>query len=176
MPAARRAALVISVIAGACLTLAGCSGSSSSSGGAASPAAGGPNQPVNVNTSPASLPPTTGQLTGKFCNDFKSIGAVARLPANATGSLSELRKRGVPVLNQAATYFEGLATEAPAKPGQALRVIAADYKAMAASISSGNTSSLGKAVSQVENLTTNGSSGSAFRQLITYSVTKCLAA
>ena len=173
MPAARRAALVISVVAGACLTLAGCSGSSSSSGGAA---AGGPNQPVPVNTSPASLPPTVGKITGKFCNDFKSIGAIARIPDNATGSLSELRQRGVPALNRAATYFEGLATEVPAKQAQALRVVAADYKAMAASISSGNTTSLGEAVSQAENLTTNGSSGSAFRQLITYSVTKCLAA
>jgi hypothetical protein len=170
MPAARRAALVISVVAGACVTLAGCSGSSSSS------TAAGPNHPVAVDTSPAPVPSTSGQLTGKFCNDFKSIAAIARLPANATGSLSELQKNGVPALNKAVTYFDGLAAEAPPKPAQALRVIAADYKAMAASISSGNTDSLSKAASQIANLTTNGSSGDAFRQLITYSLTKCLAA
>ena len=148
MPAARRAALVVSVVAGACLALAGCSGSSTSSGGSGTPASGGVNIPAGSNTSsPAAAP---------------------------TGSLSDLRKNGVPALNQMATYFDGLAAEAPAKAGQELRVIAADYKALAASIQSGNTGSLSKSVSQVQNLTTNGSSGTAFRQLITYMLTKCL--
>ena len=178
MPAAKRAALVVSVVAGACLALAGCSGSSSSSGGttgSGGAASGGPNQPAGLSTSPpASSIPGSTQLTGKFCDDFKSVGAHVTLPANATGSLTELRSRGVPAINQVATYFDGLAAEAPAKPAQALRVIAADYKALAASISSGDTGSLSKAVSQMQNLTTNGASGDAFRQLIAYMVTKCV--
>jgi hypothetical protein len=177
MPTARRAALVISVVAGACVALAGCSGSSSSSGGTSGSggsASGGPNQPAGLSTSPpASVIPGSNQLTGKFCDDFKSVGAHVTLPANATGSLSELRNRGVPAINQVATYFDGLAAEAPAKPAQALRVIAADYKALATSISSGNGGSVSKAVSQMQNLTTNGSSGNAFRQLIAYMITKC---
>ena len=177
MPAARRAALIVSVVAGVCVTLAGCSGSSSSSGGttgSGGAASGGPNQPAGLSTSPpASGVPGSSQLTGKFCDDFKSVGAHVTLPANATGSLTELRSRGVPAINQVATYFDGLAAEAPAKPAQALRVIAADYKALAASISSGSAGSVSKAVSQMQNLTTNGSSGSAFRQLIAYMITKC---
>ena len=177
MQAARPAALVISVVAGACLALAGCSGSSSSSGGttgSGGAASGGPNQPAGLSTSPPAVPlPSSGQLTGKFCDDFKSVGAHVTLPANATGSLSDLRKHGVPAINQVVTYFDGLAAEAPAKPAQALRVIAADYKALATSISSGNADSVSKAVSQMQNLTTNGSSGTAFRELISYMITKC---
>ena len=177
MPAARRAALIVSVVAGVCVTLAGCSGSSSSSGGttgSGGAASGGPNQPAGLSTSPpASGVPGSSQLTGKFCDDFKSVGAHVTLPANATGSLSDLRKHGVPAINQVVTYFDGLAAEAPAKPAQALRVIAADYKALATSISSGSAGSVSKAVSQMQNLTTNGSSGSAFRQLIAYMITKC---
>ena len=177
MPAARRAALIVSVVAGVCVTLAGCSGSSSSSGGttgSGGAASGGPNQPAGLSTSPpASSIPGSTQLTGKFCDDFKSVGAHVTLPANATGSLTELRSRGVPAINQVATYFDGLAAEAPAKPAQALRVIAADYKALATSISSGSSGSVSKAVNQMQNLTTNGSSGSAFRQLIAYMITKC---
>ena len=180
MPAARRAALIVSVVAGVCVTLAGCSGSSSSSGGTSGSsgsggsASGGPNQPAGLSTSPpASGVPGSSQLTGKFCDDFKSVGAHVTLPANATGSLSDLQKHGVPAINQVVTYFDGLAAEAPAKPAQALRVIAADYKALATSISSGNAGSVSKAVSQMQNLTTNGSSGNAFRELIAYMVTKC---
>jgi hypothetical protein len=174
MPASRRAALVVSVVAGACLALAGCSGSSSSSGGSAS---GGVNLPAGSNTSsPAAAPAGNSALTGKFCTDFRSAAEQVKLPANATGSASDLRKYGVPDLNKAAAYFDGLASEAPAKPAQALRVIAADYKTLAASISSGDTNSLSKAVSQMENLTTKGSSGDAFRQLIAYMVTKCVQA
>jgi hypothetical protein len=177
MPAARRAALVISVVASACVALAGCSGSSSSSGGTSGSggsASGGPNQPAGFSSSPPTVPiPNSNQLTGKFCDDFKSVGAHVTLPANATGSLSDLQKHGVPAINQVAAYFDGLAAEAPAKPAQALRVIAADYKALATSISSGNSGSVSKAVSQMQNLTTNGSSGNAFRELISYMVTKC---
>jgi hypothetical protein len=177
MPAARRSALVVSVVAGACLALAGCSGSSSSSGGSGASASGGVNIPAGSNTSsPAATPAGSGALTGKFCTDFRNVAEQVKLPANATGSESELRKYGVPDLNKVAAYFDGLAAEAPAQPARALRVIAADYKALAASISSGNTGSLSKAVSQMENLTTNGSSGEAFRQLITYMVTKCVQA
>ena len=172
MPASRRAALVVSVVAGACLALAGCSGSSSSSGGSAS---GGVNLPAGSNTSsPAAAPAASGALSGKFCTDFRNVAEQVKLPANATGSKSELRRYGVPDLNKVATYFDGLAAEAPAKPAQALRVIAADYKALAGSISSGDTGSLSKAVSQMQNLTTNGASGDAFRQLIAYMVTKCV--
>jgi hypothetical protein len=174
MPAARRAALVVSVVAGACVALAGCSGSSTSSGGSAS---GGVNIPAGSNTSsPAAAPSGSAALSGKFCTDFRNVAEQVRLPANATSSQSDLRKYGVPDLNKMAAYFDGLAAEAPAKPAQSLRVIAADYKALAASISSGNTGSLSKAVSQMENLTTNGASGNAFRQLIAYMVTQCLQA
>ena len=175
MPAARRAALVVSVVAGVCLALAGCSGSSSSSGGSGAAASGGANIPAGSNTSsPAAAPPSSTALTGKFCTDFRNVAEQVKLPANATGSKSELSKYGVPDLTKVATYFDGLAAEAPAKPAQALRVIAADYKALAASISSGDTGSLSKAVSQMQNLTTNGASGDAFRQLIAYMVTKCV--
>jgi hypothetical protein len=177
MPAPRRAAFVISVVAGACVMLAGCS-SSSSSGSISSgtPASGGVNVPAPVDTSPASAPPASSKLTGKFCTDFRSVGEHVKLPANATGSLSALQRHGVPDLNKVAAYFDGLAAEAPPQAGQELRVIAADYKALAASIASGNATSLSKAASQMENVTTNGSSGNAFRQLISYMVTKCLAA
>ena len=175
MPAARRAALVVSVVAGVCLALAGCSGSSSSSGGSGAAASGGANIPAGSNTSsPAAAPPSSTALTGKFCTDFRNVAEQVKLPANATGSKSDLRKYGVPDLNKVAAYLDGLAAEAPAKPAQALRVIAADYKALAASISSGDTGSLSKAVSQMQNLTTNGASGDAFRQLIAYMVTKCV--
>jgi len=177
MPAARRAALVVSVVAGACLALAGCGGSSSSSGGSGTSASGGVNIPAGSNTSsPAAAPPGSSALTGKFCTDFQKVGEQVRLPANATGNMNALKKYGVPDLNKVATYFDGLAAEAPAKPAQELRVIAADYKALAASISSGNTSSLSKVTSQMENLTTNGASGNAFRQLIAYMVTQCVKA
>ena len=175
MQAARPAALVISVVAGACLALAGCSGSSTSSGGSGTPASGGVNIPAGSNTSsPAAAPTGSAALSGKFCTDFRNVAEQVKLPANATGSKSELRRYGVPDLTKVATYFDGLAAEAPAKPAQALRVIAADYKALAASISSGDTGSLSKAVSQMQNLTTNGASGDAFRQLIAYMVTKCV--
>jgi hypothetical protein len=163
------------VVAGVCLALAGCSGSSSSSGGSGAAASGGANIPAGSNTSsPAAAPPSSTALTGKFCTDFRNVAEQVKLPANATGSKSDLRKYGVPDLNKVAAYLDGLAAEAPAKPAQALRVIAADYKALAGSISSGDTGSLSKAASQMENLTTNGASGSAFRQLISYMVTKCV--
>jgi hypothetical protein len=175
MPAARRAALVVSVVAGACLALAGCGGSSSSSGGSGT--SGGVNIPAGSNTSsPAAAPSGSSALSGKFCTDFQKVGEQVRLPANATDSTSALKKYGVPDLNKVAAYFDSLAAEAPAKPAQELRVIAADYRALAASISSGDTGSIGKVVSKMENLTTSGASGTAFRQLIAYMVTQCVKA
>jgi hypothetical protein len=156
------------------VALAGCGGGS---GGSGTSASGGVNIPASSSTSPsASSTSGSSMLTGNFCNDLKNIGEHVKFPANATGSLSELRQNGVPALNQVAAYFDRLAAEAPPKAGQELRVIAADYKALAASITSGNTNSLSKIASKMESLTTNGSSGTAFRQLIAYMVTKCISA
>jgi hypothetical protein len=176
MPAQRLAALVVSVVAGACVTLAGCGGNPSGSSGSGTSVSGGVNIPASSTSPSASATSGSGKLTGDFCNDFKNIGEHVKVPANVTGSLSELRQNGVPALNTVAAYFDALAGEAPAKAGQELRVIAADYRALAASITSGNTNSLSKVVSQMENLTTNGASGTAFRQLIAYMATKCLTA
>ncbi len=176
MPAQQRAAaLVISVVAGTCVLLSGCGGSSSSSGGSPAnstngSAAGGPMMPVGGTSG------TGVKLTGHFCTDFKNIGQNIKVPANATGSLTNLKQHGVQYLDQAAAYFNKLAAEAPPQAGKELRVIASDYQAMAASISSGNIGSLSKIEQRMVSLTTKGAAGSAFRQLIAYMVTKCMAA
>ena len=98
MPAfgnARGGALVTAVLAGACLTLAGCGGSSSSSGSAA----GGPNIPassVSSASAAAAAGGTAGKLTGNFCTDFQNMGTNISVPANARGSLSAFKQYGSP--------------------------------------------------------------------------------
>jgi hypothetical protein len=176
MPAQRRAAaLVISVVAGSCVLLSGCGGGSSSSGGS----------PANSTNGSASggtmqrLGSTSGthvKLTGHFCTDFKNIGQNIKVPTDATGSLTALKQHGVQYLDQAAAYFNKVAAEAPPQAGKELRVIASDYQAMAASISSGNVGSLAKIEQRMVSLTTKGTAGNAFRQLIAYMVTNCTAA
>jgi hypothetical protein len=174
MPAfgnARRRAVVTAVLAGACLALAGCGGSNSSSGSAA----GGPNIPLS-SASPASAGGTSGsagKLTGNFCTDFKNLGTNIKVPADAQGSLSALQQHGAPYLSEAAAYFNGLAGEASPQAGKELRIIAADYQALAASIASGNLSSLSEVEQQMASLATKGTSGTAFRQLLAYMLTKC---
>ena len=180
MPAQHRAAaFIISVMAGTCVLLAGCAGRSSSPSGT----------PANSQNGQASADPavspggnsggsTSGsgaKLTGNFCIDFKNIGTNIKVPANATGSLTDLKQHGVQYLDQAAAYFSNLAAEAPPQAGKELRIIASDYQAMAASISSGNIGSLGRIEQRMVSLTTNGAAGNAFRQLINYMVTKCTA-
>jgi hypothetical protein len=176
MPAHRWAALTVAVVAGGCMTLAGCGGSSGGPGnsGATSPSA------AATTASPAGTSSGTSgggaKLSGNFCTDFKNIGQNIKVPASATGSLTALEHNGVRYLDQAAAYFNGLAGEAPPQAGKELRIIASDYHVMAASISSGNYGSLPKIEQQMVSLTTKGAAGTAFRNLITYMVTKCASA
>ncbi len=166
---ARWGALVIAVVAGTCVTLTGCGGGSSASS-PSTPASAGPSVPA------ADTPGNAVKLTGNFCTDVKNIGTNIRVPANATGSLSAVRQHGVPYLNQAAAYFNALATEAPAQAGKWLRILAADYQAMAGSIASGNVSSLPKIEQQMVSILTKGAGATALRQLLAYMVTKCASA
>ena len=174
MPAfgnARWGALVTVTLAGACLTLAGCGGSSSSSGSAA----GGPNIPLS-SVSPASAGGTSGtagKLTGNFCADFKNIGTNIKVPANAQGSLSAFKQYGAPYLREVAAYFNGLAGESSPQAGKWLHIIATDYQALAGSVASGNLSSVSKAEQQMASLTTKGTGGTAFHQLLVYMLAKC---
>jgi len=162
---ARRWAAVIAVLAGLCA--AGCSGSSSSSSPTALPSGA-------VTVPPAgSASGSIGKLTGHFCTDVQKIGASARLPADAQGSLSAAKQHGVPYLGQLRAYFNGLAGEAPAKLKSSLRTIAATVQQLAAAVSAGNYSSPAKIEQQLQSLSTNGPSGTAFRNLLAYMVTKC---
>ena len=164
MPAQRWAALVISAVAGACVTLASCSSSSSSSG----------SPPVSVPSGVATVPsgPAAGssggfaKLTGNFCTDVRSMGNNIRPPANATGNSTATKH----YLSQAKTYFSGLAAEAPKQVAGSLHAIATRLQALAAAASSGNDSSLTK---KLQSLTTNGTTGNAFRNLLDYMVRNC---
>ena len=160
----KRAALVIIVVASGCVLLAGCGGGSGSPGGSAA----GP-----VKTAPSN-PSTSGpKLTGNFCTDFKNIGQSVKLPA-AKGSPSTLQQQGVQYLAHAATYFNGLAQEAPVQAGKELRLIAGDYQAIAESVYRNDMDSLSKIEKQMQSLTSNGAAGDAFRQMVTYVTTKCM--
>jgi hypothetical protein len=114
-----------------------------------------------------------GKLTGNFCNDFKTIGTNFQLPASAQSSVSTAQHQGVQYLNKLKAYFTGLAKEAPPSVSKDLRTIAAEYQSISAAITSKSLNSLSKIEQQVQNLTTNGASGTAFRSLIAYLVTKC---
>ena len=169
MSAPRVAALLITAVAGTCVTLAGCSSGASTGSSGSLPVA----LPTAVVTSvpPAPLSSVL-KLTGNFCADFRNLGRNISVPANAQGSLSAFKKHGTVYLNQVAAYFNGLAAEAP-QAGKALRIIAADYSAMASSIASGNLASLSKIDRQLASLATTGTSGAAFRQLVDYMVRNC---
>src|SRR5260370_839918 len=167
MPAQRWAALVISVVAGACVTLASCSSSSGRSG---SPPVSLPSGAVTVPRGPAGgSSGSFGTLTGNFCTDVRAIGNNIRPPAGATGSSTAAKR----YLNQANTYFSGLAAEAPKQVAGALHSVAAELQALAAAVSSGNNNSLTKVGQKLQSLTTTGATGNAFRNLIDYMGRKC---
>ena len=167
MPAQRWAALVISAVAGACVTLASCSSSSSSPGSLPTSL---PSGAVTAPSGPAAgSSGSFGTLTGNFCGDVRSMGNNIRPPANATGNSTATKR----YLNQAKTYFSGLAAEAPKQVAASLHTIAAQVRALASAASSGNDSSLTKVGQKLQSLTTNGATGNAFRNLIDYMVRKC---
>src|SRR5215468_2326133 len=99
------AALVISVAASGCVLLAGCGGGSGGSDTSGGSAAG----PMKRLSNDASTSGTGVKLTGDFCTDFKNMGQSVRVPAGVQSDLNTLRQHGVKYLNQAATYFSGLA-------------------------------------------------------------------
>jgi hypothetical protein len=172
----KRAALVISVVASGCVLLAGCGGSSSSSNSGGS-AAGPMKKVTNDSSAPGGGASGTGaRLTGNFCTDFKNIGQRVRIPASAQSDPGTLQRHGAQYLTQAAAYFQGLAAEAPPQAGKELRVLAADYQAIARSIHGSNISSLSRIEKQMESLASGGATGDAFRQLVTYVTTRCLSA
>jgi hypothetical protein len=163
--------LVIAAVAGTCVTLAGCSSGPASSD--SSPPASGPSAAATAVPSPVPGGAPIGKLTGNFCNDFKRIGTNFQLPASAQGSLGAAQQTGVRYLNELEAYFTGLAKEAPPQVANDLHTIAADFQSTASAISSKSLSSLSKIETKLQNLTTNGASGAAFRNLISYLVTKC---
>jgi hypothetical protein len=168
----KRAALVISVVAGGCVLLAGCGGGSGGSNNSGGLAAG----PMKSASNDAATSGTGVRLTGNFCTDFKNIGQSVRIPASAHGDMKTLQQHGAQYLTQAATFFTGLAAEAPPQAGKELHVIAGDYQAIARSIYRSNISSLSKIEKQMESLTSSGTTGDAFRQLVTYVTINCMSA
>jgi len=174
MPAQHRAAaLVISVVAGTCVLLAGCGSSSSRPADSTGPkASAGPMIPAG--STPASGTSGTGtKLTGNFCTDFKNFGQDVKVPSDVTSSLAAMREHGARYLDQAEAYFKGLAAEAPPQVATELRVIASDYQGMAASISTGNAAALTKTEQKMASLTTKGPSATAFRKLVLDLISKC---
>jgi hypothetical protein len=157
---------------GTCVALASCS--SSTTTGANSPSTSLPSGAVTVPPTPTGVAAgSVGKLTGNFCNDFKSIGTNFQLPASAQSSTSAAQTQGVRYLNKLDAYFTGLAKEAPPQVANDLRTIAADFQSTSSAISSKSLNSLPKIEQKLQNLTTNGATGTAFRNLIGYLVTKC---
>jgi hypothetical protein len=166
---------MIGVVASGCVLLVGCGGGSSSANSSGGSAAGPMKTASNDAATSGSGTSGAGvRLTGNFCTDFKNIGKSIKLPAAAQSDLSTLQKHVVGYLAQAATYFEGLAAEAPPQAKNELRLIAKDYQALAGSVYKGNIGSLSKIEKRMESLTSNGASGDAFRQLVTSVTTKCM--
>ena len=125
-----------------------------------------PSDAVTVPSGPAGgSSGSFGTLTGNFCTDVRAIGNNIRPPAGATGSSTAAKR----YLNQAKSYFSGLAAEAPKQVAGALHSVAAELQALAAAVSSGNNDSLTKVGQNLQSLTT----GNAFRNLIDYMVRKC---
>jgi hypothetical protein len=167
---ARWGALVIAAMAGTCVALAGCSTSTTTN----TPSTSLPSGAVTVPPTPvAGGAGSVGKLTGNFCNDFKNIGTTFQLPASAQSSGSAARKQGLKYLNKLQAYFAGLAGEAPHQVSNDLRTIAANLQQAVSAAASKSPGSLSKAGQQLQNLTTNGATGNAFRNLIGYVVTKC---
>jgi hypothetical protein len=169
MPASRpaRSALSGTAVILACAALAGCGGGSGSPTNSTGAASTGSSSPAGHARA------SGGKLTGNFCTDFMNIGTNIQIPASARGSLSALRQHGVPYLGRIASYFDGLAAEAPAQEGTELRTLASYYREIAASISGGSIQSLAKIEQQLLSLTSTGAAGTAFRQLLTHVETKC---
>jgi hypothetical protein len=161
---------VIAAVAGTCVALAGCSSSTSTN----PPSVSLPSGAVTVPPTPAGGGAgSVGKLTGKFCTDFRNIGTNFQLPASAQGGLSAAQKQGLQYLNKLNAYFAGLEKEAPAQVSKDVRTIAADLQATASAISSKSRGSLSKIQQRLQNLTTSGATGTAFRNLLGYLVSKC---
>lgn len=164
---ARRAAPAAAFVL-SCAALAGCG----AAGGPAQSAAGTP--PSGGSSSSAgNASANTGKLTGNFCTDFKNIGKNIPIPAAATGSLAEMERHDGKYLNQVAAYYSKLAAEAPPQAGKEIRLIVSAYQQLASSVASGGAESLTKLEQQITTLTTSGTAGNAFRQLVLYITTKC---
>jgi hypothetical protein len=133
-----------------------------------------PSGAVTVPPTPTGgTPPGVGKLTGNFCTDVRGIATSAALPADAQGSLSAAKQHGVQYLNRVKAYFDGLAGEAPSKLKNPLRTIGGSFQTLAAGIATGKYNSVPQIEQQLQSLTTNGASGSAFRKLLAYMVLKC---
>jgi hypothetical protein len=173
---ARWGSLAIAAVAGTCLALTGCSSSPSSpSNSSTAPSTSLPSGAVTTApTAQAGGAASVGKLTGNFCNDVRSIGTSFQLPASAQGSVSAAQQQGVKYLDKLKAYFTGLAGEAPPQVSKDLRTIAADFQSTASAITSKSLSSAAKIDKQLQNLTSNGASGTAFRNLVSYLVTKCV--
>ena len=121
MPAsrpARRAIPGTAAVILTCAALAGCGAASGSPGNSTNTAAPTTSSPPTRSSSPASNGAASGgKLTGNFCTDFNNIGTNIQIPASAQGSLSALQRHAVPYLNRIASYFDGLAAEAPPPAG-----------------------------------------------------------
>jgi hypothetical protein len=173
---ARRGSALIVTAAAACVVLVGCgsggpaTAKTGSTSGAGSSAATGA---ASTGSSSSGDAAAVGKLTGNFCTDLKSMSTNLRMPADAQGSLSAMQANGGKYLLDAAAYLNALGNEAPGNVGAELHTIASAYQGLAGNLSSGNMSSLAQMEQQMTALTTTGSSGAAFRTLITYIVTKC---
>jgi hypothetical protein len=162
MPAQRRAALAITVVASACVALAGC-GSGSGGSAPSSPSAAAP-------SAPAAAAGSVGKLTGNFCTDLKNIGTSIKLPADAQDSVGAAKQKGVRYLDQVGKYFSGLSAEAPPQVASSLSTLASEFQTLAGAVSSGAYDSVSKIDQQLQSLIT---SGGAFSKLISYVATKC---
>ncbi len=166
---ARRAAPAAAAFVMSCAALAGCG----ASGGPAQSAASTP-PPGGPSSSAGNASASTGKLTGNFCTDFKNIGKNIPIPAAATGSLAEMERHDGRYLDQVAAYYGKLAAEAPPQTGKEIRLIVSAYQQLASSIASGGAGSLTKLEQQITTLTTSGTAGHAFKQLVVYMTTKCV--
>ena len=165
---ARRAAPAAAAFLLSCAALAGCGAAGGPAQSAAStPPSGG------SSSSAGNASANTGKLTGNFCTDFKNIGKNIPIPAAATGSLAEMERHDGRYLNQVAAYYDRLAAEAPPQAGKEIRLIVSAYQQLASSIAAGGTESMTKLEQQINTLTTSGTAGNAFKQLVLYITTKC---
>ena len=167
MPARRTARWAVpgaAVLILSCAALAGCG----SSGGSSPNAASAPPSPSAGNASA-----NTGKLTGNFCNDLKNIGKNIPIPPANASDPAAVQRRDSRYLNQVVAYYNTLASEAPPGAGKDIRLVASAYQRLASSITSESAGSFGKLEQQIPALTSSGTVGNAFKQLIVYVTTKC---